>query len=125
MPLFGRSQAQIDAMSKNAIMAEAQRIVHEAEQLDVRRQIQITNQIASINRLLESGSYQGEIESLHKELVERDHKLGMIRAIASDVLSQRGRMGETVFVSGLERILEVLSPKEVSDEGADAPADDA
>ena len=122
---FGRSLQQLQKLSQRELLEEVQRVYAEAEALDLRRQAQIHNQIDSINRLLKDGHYSREMAALHEELVVRDHKLGMIRAIAADVLSQRGRMGETVFMSGLERIMEVMSPKEVDDAGTDAASDDA
>jgi hypothetical protein len=47
-------------------------IIARAELMARRQQAQVTNQIASINRLLRDGSYSSEMEELHRELVDRD-----------------------------------------------------
>lgn len=47
-------------------------IIARAELMARRQQAQVTNQIASINRLLVDGSYDTEMAVLHMELADRD-----------------------------------------------------
>jgi hypothetical protein len=54
--------------------------------LDLRRQKQIANQIASINRLLKDGSYDEEMATLHAELAKARSTIdaALLEAEASD-----------------------------------------
>lgn len=46
-----------------------------AQELDNRRRLQITNQVAAMNRLMEGGTYDTEMEHLHTELAETQARL--------------------------------------------------
>lgn len=46
-----------------------------ADDLDKRRQLQISNQIDTINRLLNGGTYDDEMRILHEKLAECQAKL--------------------------------------------------
>lgn len=49
-------------------MKSARQTMRDADALDARRRHQIENQIGTINRLLNGGTYEGEIEELHENL---------------------------------------------------------
>jgi len=59
--------------------ARIRQLVADAEALDMRRQKQIANQAASINRLLDDGSYDGsydgEMKALHEQLAAVEAEL--------------------------------------------------
>jgi len=69
-------------------MKSVRETIREAEALDLRRRHQIDNQVQSINRLLNGGTYEGEIQELHAELAaaqaERDEALEKLKGYESD-----------------------------------------
>lgn len=61
---------------KSAVTKATQEIAAQAQELDNRRRLQITNQIASINRLMEGGrTYDDEMQILHEQLADCQAKL--------------------------------------------------
>lgn len=48
--------------------AAAEELLRRADELDARRRHQIANQVSTINRLLNGGTYEEEIQALHEEL---------------------------------------------------------
>jgi hypothetical protein len=49
------------------------------QELDQRRQTQIANQVAAINRLLKDGSYDKEMEKLHTKLAKAISAINQVR----------------------------------------------
>lgn len=60
---------------KSAVMKATEEIRTKADELDNRRRLQITNQVATIDRLLKDGSYDAEMAHLHQELAETQARL--------------------------------------------------
>lgn len=54
-------------------------VLREADELDSRRRHQIENQVATINRLLNGETYEGEIRSLHEELAASQAEADRLR----------------------------------------------
>lgn len=68
----------------------ARQTLRAAADLDARRQAQIDNQIASINRLLVNGSYDTEMDQLHRSLAEAHAELNEARAELARLKSTSG-----------------------------------
>lgn len=60
---------------KSAVMKATEGVRQAADAFDNRRRLQITNQVATINRLMEGGTYETEMAHLHEELAETQARL--------------------------------------------------
>ena len=91
---FGTRAEPQDHLPKQApSLTPAERVAA----MEARRQAQITNQIATINRLLKDGSYEGEMAKLHAELAE---VTGRVALVLSELAEARARMSNA-FVRDL------------------------
>lgn len=66
-------------------MVSKEEILRKAKELDDRRQAQIQNQIDSINRLLDNGSYDDEMKALHDKLSQTRVELARARTALEDI----------------------------------------
>lgn len=72
-------------------MKSTREISRVADELDARRRAQIANQIDSINRLLEDGSYDSEMAHLHEDLA---HERAKNEQLEADVVQLKVRIKE-------------------------------
>lgn len=63
------------AAPKSAVAKATAELQAQAQELDNRRQMQIRNQVASLNRVMQGGSYDDEMATLHEELADTQVRL--------------------------------------------------
>lgn len=63
------------ARPKSAVAKATEAILEDARQTDLRRQAQIANQTAIINRLMEGGTYDDVLARLNEQLAETQVRL--------------------------------------------------
>ena len=115
---FGKSKAQLAALTRGQLEDELVRVMREADLVDERRRVQVANQIASINRLLDNPSGVEEIASLNDQLAtavrrgdRAEQKLQTIREIFHDQKTEprtTERPDATILFRALKDIMEVV-----------------
>lgn len=111
---------------KNPIQA----VLEQARAIDRRRQLQIQNQAASIDRLLKDGTYAGELEILHGACAQYQFEnetaltlirqlVGTIDALPLDGLRLGRSAGVTAFAEALASARALITPVQPGTDGVD------
>lgn len=64
---------------RSAATKANRQLLEQARALDLRRQAQIINQVDTINRLMQGGTYDEEMRALHEELASTQMELADAR----------------------------------------------
>lgn len=68
------------AAKKSAVTQAVRKIQDEAQELDLRRQAQITNQIEIIDRLMDGASYDQVMQGLVEKVARLEAEISLLRA---------------------------------------------